>query len=91
MSITHRAGRIHQNADILSRHPLPNDSENPGAVGEVDIVEIFGLHVVDLASEFYKEITDGYQNCKNLRTLVKVLQDPTHAESQKLLLSLDNR
>ena len=53
-------------------------------------MEIFGLHVVDLASEFYKEISDGYQRCKNLRTLVKVLQDSTHVNSQKLLLSLDD-
>ena len=89
MTITHRPGRNHQNADLLSRFPLPNDASNPGGVDDVDIIEIFGLHVVDLASEFYKQITDSYQKCKNLRTLVKILSDETNPVNPQLFLSLD--
>ena len=31
MTITHRDGLIHKNADGLSRWALPNDDENPAA------------------------------------------------------------
>lgn len=44
---------------------------------------------MDLTSEFYKEITDIYQKCKNLRTLVKTLGDPTNSTNQQLLLSME--
>ena len=89
MTITHRPGRNHQNADLLSRFPLPNDASNPGGVDDVDIIEILSLHVVDLASKFYKQIADSYQKCKDLRTLVKLLSDETNSTNQQLLLSLD--
>ena len=46
-------------------------------------------HVVDLASEFYKKVTDSYQKCKNLCTLVKILSNATNSTNQQLLLSLD--
>ena len=52
MKISHRAGKLHQNADLLSRFPLPNDIDNPGGVEDVGIIEVLGLYVVDVASEF---------------------------------------
>ena len=89
MKISHRAGKIHQNADLLSRYPLPNDDNNTGRVEDVDIIEVFGLHVVDLASEFYKEVIGTYQKCKNLRTLFKILSDENNVENPTYSLSLD--
>ena len=88
MKISHRAGKLHQNADLLSRFPLPNDIDNPGGVEDVGIIEVLGLHVVDLASEFYKELMDNYQKCKNLRTLVKILNDETNVENTTYSRSL---
>ena len=44
MTISHRAGKLHQNADLLSRFPLPNDFDNPGGVEDVGIIEVLGLH-----------------------------------------------
>ena len=88
MTISHRAGALHMNADLLSRHPLPNDANNPAGVDEVDMVEIFGLHVVDLASEFFAEVAEGYAKCKDLNMIRKILSNPNNAENHTLISSL---
>lgn len=56
MTISHREASLHMNAELLSHHSLPDISENPVGVGEVDIVEISGLRFVDLASDFFKKV-----------------------------------
>ena len=76
------------NADLLSRHPLPNNADNPAGVDEVDMVEIFGLHVVDLASEFFAEVAEGYAKCKDLNMIRKILSNPNNAENHTLISSL---
>ena len=91
MTITHRPGALHMNADLLSRHPLPNDVDNPAGVEEVDIIEILGLHVVDLASEFFEEIRKGYETHKDLSTLVKILADPKNIRTKELVPLLSDK
>ena len=89
MQINNRPDRVPQNSDLLSKFPLPNDASKPGVADDVEIIEIFGLHVVYLASEFYKQTTDSYQKCKKLRTLVKILSDEINSTDQQLLFSSD--
>ena len=66
MTISHRPGLKRQNADCLSRHPMPNNADNPAGVPEDQelVNQVFGLHVVNLESEFYSEVAEGYNGCK---------------------------
>ena len=45
-------------------HDISSQTMLKTRVDEVDIVEIFGLHVVDLASEFFAEVAEGYKNSR---------------------------
>lgn len=90
MTISHRAVALHMNADLLSHHPLPNNTENTEGVGEVDIVEIFGLHVVDLALEFFAEIAEGYKTCRGLNMISKNLERPDNSKNHTLVSSLSD-
>ena len=57
MTIIHKAGKNHGNADALSRFPLKNDCNNPARVEEPEI-EILGIHILDLHTEFLKILRD---------------------------------
>lgn len=76
MKIFHRARALQMNAHLLSHHPLPNNSENPEGVGEIEIVSIFGVHVVDLESELFSEVAEGYKKCKDLNMVTKIPDKP---------------
>ena len=89
MTISHRAGSMNQNADILSRCPLPNDSSNPAAVPEEDHVEILGLHMIDLESEFYDLIRESYVKDENLVKITKILSHLDAVDTETLISSLD--
>lgn len=91
MTISHRPGDKHQNADCLSRFPMPNDENNPAGVSEDWApTEIFGLHVVDLESEFYSAVAEGYLGCRNLQTIVAILDNPDNSSNSELITSLDD-
>jgi hypothetical protein len=89
MTISHRPGDKHQNADCLSRNPMPNTQENPACVPPDDDTEIFGLHIVDLEKEFYSSVAEGYNKCPNLRKIIKILSKPDRNTNNELINSLD--
>ncbi|MBW0555080.1 hypothetical protein O181_094795, partial [Austropuccinia psidii MF-1] len=57
MTIVHKDGNIHKNADGLSRWPLPNNIYNPAHVPEEASpqIPIEGISVTDLNTNFFEE------------------------------------
>ncbi|MBW0566429.1 hypothetical protein O181_106144 [Austropuccinia psidii MF-1] len=57
MTIVHKHGNIHKNADGLSRWPLPNNIDNPAYVAEAasSQIPIEGISVADLKTTFFEE------------------------------------
>ncbi|MBW0590267.1 hypothetical protein O181_129982 [Austropuccinia psidii MF-1] len=58
MTLVHKDGNVHKNADGLSRWPLPNDINNPAYVPEEASPQspIEGISVTDLKSTFFEEV-----------------------------------
>ena len=55
MTIIHKEGAKHKNADGLSRWALPNTPDNPAYEPEDDdMFPILGIHVRDLDEAFYE-------------------------------------
>ncbi|KAK4701579.1 hypothetical protein P7C70_g4650, partial [Phenoliferia sp. Uapishka_3] len=77
MTILHREGRIHQNADGMSRMALPNDASNPAAdlSGEPEAV-VHALSFVELNDEFFATIKASYVNDDNIRRIYSILTTP---------------
>lgn len=63
------------------------NAETPVGVGEVKSMEILGLDVVDLASEFFAEVAEGYKICKDLNMFLTILQKPESGENHTLMSS----
>jgi hypothetical protein len=96
MTIVHRSGASHVNADGLSRAALANDSANPAAdLHDDDIPEIhFATHnlvpeihavsIVNLSEEFFDKIRDGYKEDEPLRLIVDTLSAPNASKSPLL-------
>lgn len=61
MTIVHKAGLKHQNADGLSRWALPNTPENPAYdLEEIDnIFPIMGIHMCDLSDSYFELVKDS--------------------------------
>ncbi|MBW0537367.1 hypothetical protein O181_077082, partial [Austropuccinia psidii MF-1] len=57
MTIVHKGGNIHENADGLRRWPLPNNIDNPAYVPEEASpqIPIEGISVTDLNTTFFEE------------------------------------
>ncbi|MBW0525043.1 hypothetical protein O181_064758 [Austropuccinia psidii MF-1] len=68
MTIVHKYGNIHKNADGLSRWPLPNNIDNPTYVPEEASPQIPKefISVTDLKTTFFEEVRNGYNQDKNL-------------------------
>ncbi|MBW0556949.1 hypothetical protein O181_096664 [Austropuccinia psidii MF-1] len=75
MTIVHKDGNIHKNADGLSRWPLPNNIDNPAYVAEEASpqVPIEGISVTDLNTTFFEEVRNSYTQDKNCSILCKLL------------------
>ncbi|MBW0576576.1 hypothetical protein O181_116291 [Austropuccinia psidii MF-1] len=75
MTIVHKDGNIHKNADGLSRWPLPNNIDNPAYVAEESSTQIpiEGIRVTDLNTTFFKEVRSSYNQDKNCRILCQLL------------------
>ncbi|MBW0558541.1 hypothetical protein O181_098256 [Austropuccinia psidii MF-1] len=74
MTIVHKDGNIHKNADGLSRWPLPNDIDNPAYVPEEASPQIpmEGISVTDLNTTFF-EVRNSYTHDKNSSILCQLL------------------
>ncbi|MBW0567953.1 hypothetical protein O181_107668 [Austropuccinia psidii MF-1] len=62
MTIVHKDGNVHKNADGLSRWPLPNNIDNPAYVPEKASphIPIEGISVTDLNTTFFEEVRNSY-------------------------------
>ncbi|MBW0589481.1 hypothetical protein O181_129196 [Austropuccinia psidii MF-1] len=75
MTIVHKDGNIHENADGLSRWPLPNDINNPAYVPEEASpqIPIEEISVTDLNTTFLEEVRNSYIQDKNCSTYANYL------------------
>ncbi|MBW0541767.1 hypothetical protein O181_081482 [Austropuccinia psidii MF-1] len=75
MTIVHKDGNIHKNADGLSRWQLPNNIYNPAYLpGEASPpITIEGLSVTDLNTTFFEEVRNSYTQDKNCSILCQFL------------------
>ncbi|MBW0570108.1 hypothetical protein O181_109823 [Austropuccinia psidii MF-1] len=89
MTIVHKDGNIHKNADGLSRWPLPNDIDNPAYVPEEASphIPIEGISVTDLNTTFFEEVRNSYTQDKNYSILCQLLNKDCKYNS--LIHSLD--
>ncbi|MBW0578542.1 hypothetical protein O181_118257 [Austropuccinia psidii MF-1] len=67
MTIVHKNGNIHKNADELSRWPLPHDIDNPAYVPEEASprMPIKGISVKDINTTFLEEVGNTYTQDRN--------------------------
>ena len=75
MTITHRPGKLHNNADGLSRMALPNNPDNPAWDPE-DMekeIPIMGISLADLSEEFFSDIRESYSSDPNTLKLCQIL------------------
>ncbi|MBW0548606.1 hypothetical protein O181_088321 [Austropuccinia psidii MF-1] len=75
MTIVHKDGNIHKNADLLSRWPLPNNIDNPAYVPEEASpqIPIEGISVTDMKTTFFEEVRNSYTQDKNYSILCQLL------------------
>ncbi|MBW0461774.1 hypothetical protein O181_001489 [Austropuccinia psidii MF-1] len=89
MTIVHKDGNIHKNADGLRRWPLPNDIDNPAYVPEEASppIPIEGISVTDLNTTFFEEVRNSYTQVKNCIILCQFLTK--ECKSNSLIHALD--
>ncbi|MBW0525421.1 hypothetical protein O181_065136 [Austropuccinia psidii MF-1] len=75
MTIVHKAGNIHKNADGLGRWALPNTPDNPAYVptGAECQIPMEGINITDVGTEFFEEVRDSYKLDKNCHILTYLL------------------
>ncbi|MBW0497580.1 hypothetical protein O181_037295 [Austropuccinia psidii MF-1] len=89
ITIVHKDGNIHKNADGLSRWPLPNNIDNPAYVPEEASPQILieGISVKDLNTTFFEEVRNSDTQDKNCSILCEVLTKD--CENNSLIHALD--
>ncbi|MBW0576939.1 hypothetical protein O181_116654 [Austropuccinia psidii MF-1] len=75
MTIFHKDGNIHKNADGLTRWPLTNNIDNPAYAPEEASpqIPIEGIGVTDLHTTFFVEVRKSYTQDKNWSILCQLL------------------
>ncbi|MBW0514670.1 hypothetical protein O181_054385 [Austropuccinia psidii MF-1] len=75
MTIVHKDGNIHKNADGLSRWPLPNNIDNPAYVPEEAYpqIPIEAIGVTDLKPTCFEEVRNSYTQDKKFSILFQLL------------------
>ncbi|MBW0523997.1 hypothetical protein O181_063712 [Austropuccinia psidii MF-1] len=75
MIIVHKAGKIHKNADVLSRWALANTPDNTAYVSlEAEPkISIEGINITDIGTEFFEEVRESYNQDKNYHILTSLL------------------
>ncbi|MBW0502990.1 hypothetical protein O181_042705 [Austropuccinia psidii MF-1] len=76
MTIVHKTGNIHKNADGPSMWALANTSDNPAYVPlETEPqIPMEGINITDIKTEFFEEFRQLYKHDKNWYILTS-LQD----------------
>ncbi|MBW0583027.1 hypothetical protein O181_122742 [Austropuccinia psidii MF-1] len=89
MTIVHKAGNIHKNADGLSRWELANTPDNPAYVpleAEKQI-PIEGINITDIGTELFGEVRESYKQDKSCHILTSLLDKD--CKDTSLLNALD--
>ncbi|MBW0550084.1 hypothetical protein O181_089799 [Austropuccinia psidii MF-1] len=75
ITIVHKAGNIHKNADGLSRWALTNTPDNPAYVptGAKLQITIKGINITDVGTEFFEEVRDSYKLDRNCHIITSLL------------------
>ncbi|MBW0532145.1 hypothetical protein O181_071860 [Austropuccinia psidii MF-1] len=80
MTLVHKSGNIHKNADGISRWTLENTPENPAWVPQEEN-HIEGICVTDIGIEFFNQVEESYEMDKNchilFQLLIKDCKDPS--------------
>ncbi|MBW0504208.1 hypothetical protein O181_043923 [Austropuccinia psidii MF-1] len=89
MTIVHKDGNIHKNADGLSIWPLPNNIDNPSYVPKESSpnIPIEGIIFTDLNTTFFEEVRNSYTQDKNCSILCQLLTKD--CKDNSLIHSLD--
>ncbi|MBW0546450.1 hypothetical protein O181_086165 [Austropuccinia psidii MF-1] len=89
MTIVHKDGNIHKNADRLSRRPLPNNIDNPACVPEEASpqIPIEGISVTDLNTTLFEEVRNSYTQDKNCSIICQFLTK--YCKDNSLIHALD--
>ncbi|MBW0582554.1 hypothetical protein O181_122269 [Austropuccinia psidii MF-1] len=90
MTIVHKAGNIHKNADGLSRWELPNTPENPSYVPTSAETQtpIEGINITDVGTELFEEVIQIYKQDKNCHIFTTLLDKD--CKDKALANSLDD-
>ncbi|MBW0519547.1 hypothetical protein O181_059262 [Austropuccinia psidii MF-1] len=75
MTIVHKAGNKHKNADGLSRWELANTPDNPAYVPlEAEPhIPIEGIDITDIGTEFFEEVRESYKKDNNCHILTSTI------------------
>ena len=90
MTISHREGKVHGNADALSRNALSNNETNPASDlrGDNSVQQIYGLHILDLSDNFFETIRKGYKEDIKIGKTIRILQN-MNVESKEVMAGLE--
>ncbi|MBW0515506.1 hypothetical protein O181_055221 [Austropuccinia psidii MF-1] len=90
MTIIHKAGNIHNNADGLSRWVLPNTPDNRAYVptGAEPQIPIEGINITDVGTNSFEEVGESYKLDKNCHILTSLLEK--YCKYASLAYSLDD-
>ncbi|MBW0514383.1 hypothetical protein O181_054098 [Austropuccinia psidii MF-1] len=75
MTIVHKTGRIHKNADGHSRWALANTPGKPDYVPlEAEPrIQIEGINITNIGTEFLSEVRESYKQDKNFHIFTSLL------------------
>ncbi|MBW0548607.1 hypothetical protein O181_088322 [Austropuccinia psidii MF-1] len=75
MTIVHKAGNIHKNADGVRRWALPITPDNPAYVATSAEPQILieGINITDVGTEFFEEVRERYKQDKNCHILTSLV------------------
>ncbi|MBW0501041.1 hypothetical protein O181_040756 [Austropuccinia psidii MF-1] len=90
MTIVHKAGNIHKNADGLSIWALPNKSDNPAYAPKSaePQIPIEVINLTEVGTELFEEIRESYKKDNNFHILTALLDKDCKYAS--LVNSLDD-
>ncbi|MBW0548187.1 hypothetical protein O181_087902 [Austropuccinia psidii MF-1] len=77
MNIAHKAGNIHKSSDGISRWALANTPDNPAYVPfkEEPQIQIEGMTITDIGTEFFEEVRESCKQDKNFHILTSLLDE----------------
>ncbi|MBW0477707.1 hypothetical protein O181_017422 [Austropuccinia psidii MF-1] len=89
MTIVHKAGNIHKDADGLSRWALANNPDNPAYVPleEEPHISIEGININDIGTEVFEEGREYHKQDNNCHILTCLLDE--YCKDKSLVNSLD--